>query len=71
MIKKWLKHLIDFLFGEHLKELQDINSNLAAIRGLLRPSTKPQMESEKLAGFTNLQPLQPLSKGGSIYPAEE
>ena len=63
MIKKWIKKLIEFLFSEYLLELRLINMNLMAIQTLLAEN-KP----EESGAF---QPLQPLSKGGSVFTSPE
>jgi len=73
MIKRWVRRLAEYVFGSYLAELRQINLNLTIALTYLESNSKPQQERTKpdLSGFMNLQPLQPLSKGGSIYPAEE
>ena len=73
MIKKWLRSLVEFVFASYLTELRQINQNLTIALMYLGQSADslPKTKNVDSAGFVSLQPLRPLSNGGSIYPAEE
>ena len=62
MIRRWLKSLIDYLFGEYLLELKTINKRLASIQILLK-----QQEITHMVERTGMQPLQPIS-GINVFP---
>ena len=78
MIKKWLRNLVEFVFSSYLAELRQINLKMTLLLMHFEGNQKqPKKDGAGFtnvhvdSGFMNLQPLQPLSKGGSIYPAEE
>ena len=73
MIKKWLRNIVEFVFASYLTELRQINQNLTIALMYLGQSADnlPKTKDLDYVGFTKLQPLQPLSNGGSIYPADE
>jgi len=73
MIKRWLKNLVEFVFASYLSELKQINQNLTMALVYLNHGADrlPEIKIQDVVGFTNLKPLQPLSNGGSIYPADE
>jgi hypothetical protein len=60
-MKKFLKRLVDFLFGEYLKELKEINKNLTIIRLLMIAEKQPTVSKQYHEMITALGPLKPLS----------
>lgn len=72
-MKKWLKGLVDYCFGEYLQKLRDIHLELIKLRGLIEAQggtgrIVPRDDSSKLQ---MVRPLQPLAKGAAIFTSPQ
>jgi len=62
MIRKWLKTLIEYLFGDYLAELRAIHVELVLLRADINKPAPIEVDANMPLG-----PIRPLKFGGSIF----
>ena len=74
-MKKWLKRLIDYLFGEYLFELKSIRHELRVLNSKIDygssftiPIGDPKTDGSYI-GVSSLEPIEPI-KGIKIFRSE-
>ena len=72
-MKKWLKGLVDYCFGEYLQKLRDIHLELIKLRLLIEAQGRivPRGTSDDSSKLQMVRPLQPLAKGAAIFTSPQ